>query len=311
MSELLENLVFEGGGAKACVYIGAMRALEKRNLMCQMIRFAGSSAGALFAAFACLGYNSQELEKAFVDNLPTRLQLPSFLNIFIRLIKTKGILDISPIRTFIENVLASKHWTPQMTLMQVHQITHKDLVIVSTDLNMGSFVYFHHQTHPTTRLVDAIVCSMAIPLIFTPVVCDLPNRKAVYFSDPGLYTNNFPVWIFNDLENLRTGDFTRSPMVSTATLGLRVQTSLEITPDPNPCQIRTLCDYLLNIFKTMDKINDKIENPPGVARQCISIQCDQPILEVPSLTQLRTMTHIGEEDTETGLEKLFAPQTLL
>ncbi len=309
MAQQLENMVFEGGGAKACVYIGALRALEKKNLLGQMKRFAGSSAGALFAACACLGYSSYELEKAITDNLPKKLQLPSVLELFVRVLKNKGILDIALIRSLVESVLAFKHWTPQMTLTDVHQLTCKDLVIVSTDLNTGSYVYFHHQTHPTTRLVDAIVCSMAIPIVFRPAVCDLENRTAV-FSDPGLFSNNFPVWVFNDLSNLQTGIYTRSQTVSASTLGLRVQSSEETAADPTPLRIQTVWQYLRAILVTIGRINDTIENPPDIAKQCISIQCDQSILEAPSLVQLSAMIQLGEEAVKTGLEKRFPDQQL-
>ncbi|MGA8165131.1 MAG: tetratricopeptide repeat protein [Waddliaceae bacterium] len=57
-----ENLVFKGGGPKGIAYVGAMRALEKENALRDLIRVAGTSAGAINSAFIACGYNAEELE---------------------------------------------------------------------------------------------------------------------------------------------------------------------------------------------------------------------------------------------------------
>ena len=52
-------LVFEGGGAKGIVHVGALRALEEHNI--QITGVAGTSAGAIVAALVAAGYSSREL----------------------------------------------------------------------------------------------------------------------------------------------------------------------------------------------------------------------------------------------------------
>lgn len=54
--------VFEGGGAKAISHIGAMRAVEQSNSF-HIEGCAGTSAGAIVAALAAAGYNSEEIFK--------------------------------------------------------------------------------------------------------------------------------------------------------------------------------------------------------------------------------------------------------
>ena len=43
-----KNLVFKGGGIKAFAYIGALEAFEQHNVLSQIERVAGNSAGSSF-----------------------------------------------------------------------------------------------------------------------------------------------------------------------------------------------------------------------------------------------------------------------
>jgi len=52
-------LVFEGGGAKGIVHVGALRALEGHDI--RVAGVAGTSAGAIVAALVAAGYSSREL----------------------------------------------------------------------------------------------------------------------------------------------------------------------------------------------------------------------------------------------------------
>ena len=53
------DLVFEGGGAKGMVFVGALREMERRGHTYG--RFLGTSAGAIMATFAAAGLTMQEM----------------------------------------------------------------------------------------------------------------------------------------------------------------------------------------------------------------------------------------------------------
>ncbi|MGA8164630.1 MAG: patatin-like phospholipase family protein, partial [Waddliaceae bacterium] len=57
-----ENLVFKGGGPKGIAYVGAMCALEEEGALKDLIRVAGTSAGAINSTFIACGYDSKEME---------------------------------------------------------------------------------------------------------------------------------------------------------------------------------------------------------------------------------------------------------
>ena len=59
------DLVFEGGGAKGMVFVGALRELERRGHT--FGRFLGTSAGAIMATFAAAGLSTAEMLDALKE----------------------------------------------------------------------------------------------------------------------------------------------------------------------------------------------------------------------------------------------------
>ncbi len=60
---MIKNLAIKGGGVKGAAYVGAIRELDKANLLAPIQRVSGTSAGAMMACMICAGYNVDELEK--------------------------------------------------------------------------------------------------------------------------------------------------------------------------------------------------------------------------------------------------------
>jgi predicted acylesterase/phospholipase RssA len=300
------NLVFEGGGVRGTVYIGAIQALEELEIMPQITRLAGSSAGSLIAACVCMGYTSAELKSMITKNWP-KLELPRWIDIGIRIAKSKGIIPVNSLRHCAQQLIEFKGHSSTITLRQLYTKTQKDLVIVATNLNTRKLEYFHHTHYPDTLLVDAIVCSMAIPFFFTPPIL----AKGAHFADPGLFCSNYPIWIFNSPEQLETGNFIRSLHVSKNTLGIRVQLSSEIDlPGENVFHpIRSISDYFYAVFATMSKNLDSIESSPEINRQSITIISDLPALVVPSENDTNLMISAGYVAAKLYFSNLETTQT--
>ena len=297
---MYENLVFEGGGTKGLVYIGAARALEANNILPRISRFAGSSIGALVAACLSLGFTSTDLEQVLLQYLqPIRdlMEIPSVLEMLLRLQSTCGIFDIAALREIVVKVLAHKV-DPTLSLRQHHDLTGKDLVLVSTDLTHGQYLYFYYQQYPDTLLVDALVACMAIPLVFTP----FKLATGVMVGDAGMFANNYPVWVFNDLSQLLTGKFVRAVTVVPETLGIRVLTTEEM-PDHfrRKSTIRNLLDYALAWWKSLNTISDRFENSESITQASVLIECNQFALAFPA--DWRALVRQGEVTTSLWLEK--------
>ena len=57
-----KNLVGEGGGVKGICHCGVVQVLEELNILKNIDKFAGSSAGSIIAALLAIGYTSDELK---------------------------------------------------------------------------------------------------------------------------------------------------------------------------------------------------------------------------------------------------------
>lgn len=64
-----KNLVLSGGGPKGLAYVGALKALEEKNLIKHVERICGTSAGAITAALLSVGMSSDEIN-AFLEANP-------------------------------------------------------------------------------------------------------------------------------------------------------------------------------------------------------------------------------------------------
>jgi tetratricopeptide (TPR) repeat protein/predicted acylesterase/phospholipase RssA/ankyrin repeat protein len=61
------NLVFQGGGTKGFAYLGAIEVLEKKEMIKDVKRIAGTSAGAITATFLSMGYEFKEIKELFQE----------------------------------------------------------------------------------------------------------------------------------------------------------------------------------------------------------------------------------------------------
>ncbi len=71
------DLVFEGGGAKGMVFVGAMQEFEARGHTYK--RLLGTSAGAITAALLAAGYTSGEMQRALAEEVNGRSVFTGFM----------------------------------------------------------------------------------------------------------------------------------------------------------------------------------------------------------------------------------------
>lgn len=156
------GLALSGGGAKGFAHLGMFRMFEECNLRPDII--AGTSAGALLGSLYADGYCSEEIIHMFTGKEFSefaRIQLPS-----------DGLFDIGRMRDFLKKHLRTK---------KIENLS-LPVVIVATDLDQGKSHEFREG-----KLLDAILASCSVPIIFSPVEID-----GTHYVDGGLF-RNFPV----------------------------------------------------------------------------------------------------------------------
>jgi NTE family protein len=94
------DMVFEGGGAKGIVFVGAIQVFE--SLGHEYGRLLGTSAGAITAAMAAAGYRSQEMLDALAEKKDGRSVFADFLGMPMTL--DKAAIHTSATRELLRSV---------------------------------------------------------------------------------------------------------------------------------------------------------------------------------------------------------------
>jgi hypothetical protein len=159
-----------GGGVYGFSYIGVMRALERergRPFHVDVQGCAGTSVGAMIAAGVVLGGDFERL-----DSLMRRKSWDGFAMSTMGLFESRGLSDHSFLRAMLTHLVESLGFSSALTMADTHRITKKELHVCATDLAHDRQVIFHHKSHPNVLLIDAVIASCCIPILFEPKKID-------------------------------------------------------------------------------------------------------------------------------------------
>ena len=235
-----KNLVFSGGGALGIAYLGVLDYLYKINLPSQILRVAGTSAGAITACLTSFNLPFNEL-KEMANSLdyskvpgkddisddpksPSRyftqtikVQLDKVFgnaDCVYRLITQFGWYSSSYLYEWIKEQIASQFNSDlksppytfsdfRNTAIHKNETPFKDLYIVGTDTSRSSSVIFSYDSTPNMEVAEAVRISMSVPLLFEAI-------KSAPFSSlagsPQVYVDggllyNYPINIFDNISH--------------------------------------------------------------------------------------------------------------
>lgn len=195
--------MFSGGGVKGLALIGACQAIEERGL--QLKRVAGTSAGAIIAAFIAAGYKSTEMKnimeemdikKLLDSNALISLPFIKWFRIYYRL----GLYKGAALENWIEQKLKARG------IYTFADLPEKSLRVIASDLSNGRLLVLPDdlekygiapQTFPVAR---AVRMSASLPYFFEPV--KLRSLEGTSLFVDGGVLSNFPMWLF-DRENIK------------------------------------------------------------------------------------------------------------
>lgn len=156
------GVVLSGGGAKGFAQLGLLQAMEERGLIPEIIT--GSSVGAMVGALYADGYSPKEMLAIFKNDRFFDLAIPKF--------HANSLLKTDNLQKKLKNVLRAKTF----------EDLNIPLIISTSNITNGEVVYFK-----SGILLDKIIASFSIPILFNPTVID-----GEYYVDGGLF-DNFPV----------------------------------------------------------------------------------------------------------------------
>jgi len=157
-------IVLSSGAARGIYQLGALNYLHSLHLLKDIKYFAGTSVGAAIALCIAIGYTPLEVCSYLCANDVN--QCFKFKLNFYTLLETWGFID--------RNIL--KEYLTSLVIKKVGKIpTFKNLsdtgkIFICTSYCITSEhpkVYFSPKTHPNMSVVEAVMLSANIPLIFT------------------------------------------------------------------------------------------------------------------------------------------------
>ena len=197
--------VFQGGGCKAIAFIGAYEEAFSRGVF--FTELAGTSAGAIIAAFIAAGATPQQLKEIIIETsfkdfvkesvrpnitekvILNRLKVKSRgLSIHHNVRNNFGLHSLNALEVFIEDNLRNLINQKQELRDKQQEIRFIDLIpnlhIISADLYTHTIKIWSKETTPTERVSKAVCASCALPMFFIPIegryvdgglLCNLPN----------------------------------------------------------------------------------------------------------------------------------------
>lgn len=274
------NLVFEGGGVKGIAYAGALAVLEQQNIVADIKRVAGTSAGAISATLVALGASSQKVGEIVGGTQFRQFMDDSFgvIRDTDRLLHEYGWYKGDAFSAWMQKQAYALCQNSNITFAELAELAAvpaskcKELFVVGTNLSQQQPQVYSAETSPDFPVWEAVRISMSIPLFFAAV--KLANGSQVLVD--GGVTWNYPLDLFDDKKYLidpnagidpkemgYTTVYDDNHVYNKETIGLRVDTQDEIAAEKNswhlpPQEIKDFFDYIKALVGFMNDMANKL-----------------------------------------------------
>ena len=308
----------EGGVVKGFAYVGAFEILDSLNLLHDIQRVGGSSAGAIQAMLLATGYSAAEM-KTIAAHIPLRTFNDGFILCGFHRLKTKlGFYKGKAAARWIDTLLKNKTGDANITFRQLHdqkeEKHYKDLYVTGTDLTYQQLRVFSYETYPDMKIADAVRISMSVPLYFEPVymndsgkVCSRNDEGSIHLMADGGLLSNYPIQLFDDKKYgncIATGN----AIENTETLGLILEKPEQIAYSKQykgnyPLPVHSVKDYIGAMYHTLvDKPNPEFSNPASLHRTIMisTLNISGRVRRLPEKT-----IHAFEQSGEQGVRDFF------
>ena len=160
----IKNIVFSGGAFKGWAYIGTLRALDELVDNSFIENVAGTSIGSVFGLF-------------YILKIPWSVILTKIMNLsFSEMLDINNINTIISIQSIIKGVkfkeyiysIISEYINPEVTFDQLYNLNKITFTVTLLNINKGEIEYFNFTNRPHVKIIDALVASCSIPLLFPP-----------------------------------------------------------------------------------------------------------------------------------------------
>ena len=182
------TLILSGGGVNGIAHIGALKALEEKNILKNIKNFAGSSIGGMIATLFVIGYTPDEMY-SFIELFDTKKMRSINPNGFF---DKFGLDEGIKFTIILEKLFEAKNMPLNTTFKQLFQITNIKLIITTVCLNDKQVYYLSHTSFPDMPVILGVRMTTSFPFWFVPV-----KYNGKFFVDGGCI-DNYPIQLFSN-----------------------------------------------------------------------------------------------------------------
>lgn len=169
----IKHLVISGGGPAMLQYISSIQYLNENNILDlnNIESIYGTSAGSIVAVLLALKYDWETLNDYIIQR-PWHELFHLKINYIFDAYKNKGIYNKSIVEKVFKPLLDAKDIPIGITLKDFYEYSKIEIHFFSFEINQFKTEDISYLTHPNISLIDAIMLSSSIPLLFTPIIME-------------------------------------------------------------------------------------------------------------------------------------------
>jgi predicted acylesterase/phospholipase RssA len=199
----IDTIIFSGGGKHGIAYLPIYKYLKDNNIIDNITKYYGVSAGSITALAFNIGLKYEEAYDIFFNKINFKDLMRFEVKSLLTITKTLGLNDGSKLENVIKYMLELKGFNPYITLLDLYNLTNKELYIGATALIKREFTLFNYKSHPDLPVWVAVRMSCSIPILFTPLQYYEINDL---YIDGGLLNNNPINYVINELIDNHNND---------------------------------------------------------------------------------------------------------
>ena len=219
---MIKNLAFSGTSSKFFIILGVFKSLfdydyinlnDIENIIC-------SSGSILVIYYLLLGYNLNDIRKILIKIDMNVLLFNNKYNenIIENIFDYNCIINNKKFREIFELFTHNKIKKSTITFKELYDLSGICLIINAFCLETGKLEYFTYKSHPDMNVIDAILMTVAMPIVFQPV-----SYNGKTYSDPGIVKHIDIDYYFKDINIVE--DKYLYDKINNETLGIIVDTS--------------------------------------------------------------------------------------
>jgi predicted acylesterase/phospholipase RssA len=184
----IKHLVISGGGINGFSFYGALRETARQQVwkMEDIETMHGTSIGTVLAVMLALKYEWETLDDYLIKRPWHHVYKFDMYSIFDSFQK-RGIFTKKAIEETFLPLFNGKDMSIDITMKEFYDKTGIEIHIFTTELNTFKLIDISYKTHPEWRVVDAVYCSSALPIVMAPIL-----KGECWYCDGGLLCN-YPI----------------------------------------------------------------------------------------------------------------------